>query len=158
MCCHTRMQCRRHRTWHPTHHSIQTRGWPVAVLFIDVEHHTMEYTATHFNVLGQTQPWNPSLTHTPANAHLYDAVMVVVSRKLARKYHTNRVLILGPVVCESITLSTRPQLLPLPFRSKSQSYQWHSKFSPLKQPRPPCTRLEAVGEKMGMLNLYNSIL
>ena len=38
--------------------------------------------------------------------------MVVVSWKLGSKYHTNRVLNPGPVVCESITLSTRPQLLP----------------------------------------------
>ena len=46
---------------------------------------TPEYTATHFNVLGKTRPGNSSPifdTHTPANTQLYDAVMVVVSRKL----------------------------------------------------------------------------
>ena len=37
-----------------------------------------------------------------------DTDMVVVSRKLGRKYRTNRVLNPGPVVCESITLSARP--------------------------------------------------
>ena len=54
----------------------------------------------------------PDLPQTPANAQFYNAVMVVVSRKLGRKYHTNRVLNPGPVMCESITLSARPQLLP----------------------------------------------
>ena len=37
--------------------------------------------------------------------------MVVNSRKLSRKYRTNRVLNPGPVVCESSTLSARPQRL-----------------------------------------------
>ena len=37
--------------------------------------------------------------------------MVEVSRKLGRKYRTNWVLNLTPVVCESITLTARPQLL-----------------------------------------------
>ena len=55
---------------------------------------TLEYTATHFNVLGETQPGNPSRpsTHTPANVQFYDAVVVEVSRKLGRKYNTYRVL------------------------------------------------------------------
>ena len=38
--------------------------------------------------------------------------MVVASPKLGRKYLTNRVLNPGPVVCESITPSARPQSLP----------------------------------------------
>ena len=50
-------------------------------------------------------------THTPANAQL-DVVMVVNSRKLSRKYRTNRVLNPGPVVCESSTICARPQRLP----------------------------------------------
>ena len=37
--------------------------------------------------------------------------MVVNSRKLSRKYRTNRVLNPGPVVCESSTLFARPQRL-----------------------------------------------
>ena len=56
----------------------------------------------------------PSLTlhtHTPANAQLYDAGMVVVSRKLGRKYRTNQVLNPGPVVCKSLSISAHPQLL-----------------------------------------------
>ena len=39
---------------------------------------TLEYPATHFYVLGETRPGNPSHTHTPANAQLSDAVMVAV--------------------------------------------------------------------------------
>ena len=49
---------------------------------------TLDYTTTHFNVLGQTSDpevlSRPS-THTPANAQFNDAVMVVVSVKLGRK-------------------------------------------------------------------------
>ena len=55
----------------------------------------LEYTATHFNIFGIKDPTGksfPDLPHTPANAQLYDAVMVVVSWKLGRKYRTNRVL------------------------------------------------------------------
>ena len=37
--------------------------------------------------------------------------MVVVSRKLCRTYRAKRVLNQGPVVCEFVTLSARPQLL-----------------------------------------------
>ena len=37
---------------------------------------------------------------------------MVNSQKLSRKYRTNRVLNPGPVVCESSTLSARPQRLP----------------------------------------------
>ena len=70
---------------------------------------TLEYTATHFNILGKTRPGNPSPTfHT--NVQLYDSGMVVASWELGRKYRTNQVLNSQPVVCESITLSTRPQL------------------------------------------------
>ena len=50
----------------PSRHSIQTQGQPVVVLSIGVERHiTLEYIATHFNVLGKTRPGNPSPTlHT----------------------------------------------------------------------------------------------
>ena len=51
--------------------------------------------------------------HTQANAQLYDAVRVVVSRQLGRMYRINQVLNPGPVVCESITLSARSRLLCL---------------------------------------------
>ena len=73
---------------------------------------TLEYTTTHFNVLGETLHTHTH-THTPANIE-FDAVMVVNSRKLSRKYRTNRVLNPGPVVCESSTLSARPQRLQIP--------------------------------------------
>ena len=55
------MPCRRHRTWHPPRHSIQTQGRHVVVLSIDVERYT-EYITTHFNVLGQTRSGHPSST------------------------------------------------------------------------------------------------
>ena len=54
---------------------------------------TLEYTASHFNVLGKTRPGYPSLTFHTHQQTLYDAVMVVVSGKLGRKYRTNRVLV-----------------------------------------------------------------
>ena len=68
----------------------------------------LEYIATHFSVLGKTRTGNhseilPDLPHTPANAQLCDAVMVVASRNISRKYRTHRVLNPGPVVCKSIT-------------------------------------------------------
>ena len=75
---------------------------------------TLEYTTTHFNVLGQTQPGNPSPTshtHQRTLNSIMHAVMVVFSRKLSRKNRTNRVLNTGHVVCESITLSACRQLL-----------------------------------------------
>ena len=87
----------------PPHYSIQTRGRLVDVVSIDVERHT--------GIMFWARPDREILPHTPANAQLFDAVMVVVSRKLGRKFRTNRVLNPGPVVCESITLSARPQLL-----------------------------------------------
>ena len=47
---------------------------------------TMEYISPHLIVFGQIRPGNPSPTfYTPANAKIYDAVMVVVSQKLRRK-------------------------------------------------------------------------
>ena len=73
---------------------------------------TLEYTDTHLNILGETRSGNPSI-HTPANPQP-DAIMVVISRALGRKYRTNRLLNPVPVMCESITLSARPQLLPTP--------------------------------------------
>ena len=58
---------------------------------------TLEYTTTHFNVLGKSFP---NLPHTPANAQLYDTNMVVASRELGIKYRTNRVLNLLPMLPE----------------------------------------------------------
>ena len=111
MCCHIEMPCRRHRT--PPRHSIQTRNQSVAVLSIDVKRHTGIHSYP-FQCLGWdlTGKSFRDLPHTPANAQ-FDAVMVVNSRKLSRKYRTNRVSNPGPVVCESSTISTRPQRLSL---------------------------------------------
>ena len=62
---------------------------------------TLEYTATHFNVLGKTCPGNPfpDLPHTPTNAQLYDTDMVVVSQELGRKYRSAYQLGLEPGTC-----------------------------------------------------------
>ena len=61
---------------------------------------TLEYTATHFPHISERST---------------DSGVEVVSRKLGRKYRTNLVLNPGPVVCESITPSAGPQLLPPSF-------------------------------------------
>ena len=74
---------------------------------------TLEYTTTHFNVLGQavTRPRNPPSTfHTHQRTlnfivFMYDVVMVVLSHKLGRKCIVPNVMNPGHVVCESITLS-----------------------------------------------------
>ena len=44
---------------------------------------TLEYSTTHFNIMGQTRPGNhfPNLPHIPANVQLYDVDMVLISRK-----------------------------------------------------------------------------
>ena len=69
---------------------------------------TLEYTTTHFNVLGQTQLGNPSPTfHTPVNTQLFECYY---SGNQSEVYHTHWVLSPGPVVCESIILSACPQL------------------------------------------------
>ena len=63
---------------------------------------TMEYTTTQFYVLGKNQSGNYSfrnLPHTPANAQLYDAGMVVVSRKHGRMYTVPTVVGLEPGTC-----------------------------------------------------------
>ena len=72
--------------------------------------------AIHFNIFGKdpTGKAFPNFQHTPANAQLYDTDTVVVSQKLGRKYHTNRVMNLGPATYEiTTTLIARPQLRPL---------------------------------------------
>ena len=85
---------------------------------------TLEYTATHHNVFGKTRLGN-TRPSTQSNAQLY-AVMVVASWKLGRKYRTNRLFNPGPAVCESITLSARPQPLPLSVTYCSMLFSWTS--------------------------------
>ena len=112
MCCHTEMPCSRHRTRHPTPsqytdtgptcrctiHGCGTSHWNTQLPIL------MSWVRPDREILPR-----PS-THT-SNAQV-DAAIVVNSRKLSRKYRTNRVLNPGPVVCESSTLSARPQRLP----------------------------------------------
>ena len=87
---------------------------------------TLEFTATHFKVLGKTRPGNPFPTfHTYHRSLNLYTDMVVVSRKLGRKYFTNRVLNPGPVVCKSITLSADLQLLLEKLRWKCDYHMHH---------------------------------
>ena len=89
----------------------------------------------------------PDLPHTPANAQLYDAGMVVVSQKLSRKCSVN----LGPVVCKSLSLSTRPLLLLWVVRFKIKiigrlCFTSHQQRGHLETPAPftvPCQGREA---------------
>ena len=69
----------------PPRHSIQKRGRPVAVLSIYVERRTgihNPFLSLESDSVGKSFP---DLPHTSANGQLYDAVMVVVSRKLGTK-------------------------------------------------------------------------
>ena len=93
--------------------TVYRHGTDLSLCYTLMKNVTLENIATHLLswVIPERESY-PDPPHTPANAQLYDAVMVVVSRKLGRKYRTNRVLNPGPVVCEFITLSARPQLLP----------------------------------------------
>ena len=77
---------------------------------ITVYRHGADLSLCYPLMLNVTLESIPDLPHTPANAQLYDAVMVVVSRKLNRKYRINQFLNPGPLACKSITLSACPQL------------------------------------------------
>ena len=81
MCCHTGLSCHRHRTWHPILSQYRYR-----VVSIDVEHitgiHNYPFYCLGSDPIGKSFP---VLSTHAVNAHLYDAVMVVVSQKLGRK-------------------------------------------------------------------------
>ena len=101
----------RDMTPHPV--TVYRHGADLSLCYPFMWNVTLEYTATHVIVLGGTRPGNASPTfHIHQRTPQLDAVMVVNSRKLSRKFRTNRVLNPGPVVCESSTLSARPQRLP----------------------------------------------
>ena len=65
MWCHTGMQCRRQRTWHPIL-SQYIHGVDLSLCSPLMWSFTLESTTTHFNVLGLTRLRNPSpdLQHT----------------------------------------------------------------------------------------------
>ena len=106
----TAQECHAADTGHdtPSRQSIKIQGRTVVVLSIGLERHTGIHNYP-FYCLG-SDPIGKSF-HTPANAQLYDAVMVVDSQNLGRKYTYPPGLDPGPLVCEPITLSARPQLL-----------------------------------------------
>ena len=124
MCCHIGMSCRRQRTQHPTPSQYTNTG-PSCCCAINWS--GMSYQNTQLPTLmsfvrpDQEIILRPS-THQRTLNSIYDAFMVVARRKLGRKYCTNWVLNPGHVVCESITLSARPQLLPTDTWTNSSVY------------------------------------
>ena len=98
-------------TPHPV--TVYRHGANLSLCYPSMWNVTLEYTATHFNVLGETRPGNPSLTfHTHQRTfNLMLSCWSTVGSSVENR--TNRVLNPGPVVCESSTLSARPQRLPL---------------------------------------------
>ena len=69
-------------TAHPV--TVYRHGADLSMNYLLMWNVTLEYTATHFNVLGETRSRNPFayLPHTPANAQLYGTDMVVVSQNM----------------------------------------------------------------------------
>ena len=93
------------QTQDTTHHPVTVYRYEadLSLCFPLMWNVTLEYTSTHFNVLGQTRPENPTPTlHT--HHWTLNYMMVLVSRKLGRKYRNNRVLNPCPMVCESTWL------------------------------------------------------
>ena len=63
MCCHTEMPSRKDMTPYPI--TVYRHGADLSLCYPLMWNVTLEYTATHFNVLGETWPGNPSPTfHT----------------------------------------------------------------------------------------------
>ena len=84
-------------TSHPV--TVYRHGADLSLCYSVLWNVTLEYTTIYFNVLGQTRSGNLSLTshtHTSERSTLWCCFGGSQS---------------GPVVCESITLSARPQLL-----------------------------------------------
>ena len=141
MCCHTGMPCHTGHDTPPFHSipkialsgasklastyfslfnisvhglftEIQTLDSDLSLCYPLMWNVTLENTATHFNVFGKTQSWNPSLPHTSANAKL-DTDMVVVSRKLVSTVLTGSSIhctICSPIAASIIAMS-RQRLL-----------------------------------------------
>ena len=95
-------------TPHPV--TVYRHGANLSLCYPSMWNVTLEYTATHFNVLGETRPGNPSPTfHT--HQRTFNLMLSLWSTVGSSVESTNRVLNPGPVVCESSTLSARPQRL-----------------------------------------------
>ena len=104
-------------TPHPV--TVYRHGANLSLCYPSIWNVTLEYTATHFNVLGETRPGNPSPTfHT--HQRTFNLMLSWWSTVGSSVESTNRVLNPGPVVCESSTLSARPQPLP----------EWIGKYIP----------------------------
>ena len=84
------MECHVVDTGHdtPSRHSIHTQGQPDVVQPIDVERHTADWNTQLSILMSWVRPDREIIAdppHTLANAQLYDAGMVVVSKKVGRK-------------------------------------------------------------------------
>ena len=101
-------------TPHPV--TVYRHGANLSLCYPSMWNVTLEYTATHFNVLGETRPGNHSPTfHTHQRTfNLMLSWWSTVGSSVESTVPTGSwTRDLGPVVCESSTLSTRPQRLPL---------------------------------------------
>ena len=61
MSSHIEMPCRRHRTWHPSV-TVYRHKTGLSLCYPLIWNVKLEYTASHFNVLGETRSGNSSLT------------------------------------------------------------------------------------------------
>ena len=98
-------------TPHPV--TVYRHGADLSLCFPLMWNVILEYTTTHFNVLGQTGPENPSQTFHTHQQTLNFMILIwwLSVRSSVEAYCTYRVLNLKPVVCESIMLSARSQML-----------------------------------------------
>ena len=110
MRCHTEMPCRRHRTWHPTPSQYTDTGPTCccAIYWCGTSHWNTQLPI----LMSWVRPNRETLPRSSTHTH-QRKLNLMLSWWSSRKYRTNRVLNPGPVVCESITLSARPQRLPV---------------------------------------------
>ena len=59
MCCQTGMSCYRHSTWPPPPITVNRSRADLSLCYPLMWNVTLEYTATHLNVFGQTRLGNP---------------------------------------------------------------------------------------------------
>ena len=96
-------------TPHPV--TVYRHGANLSLCYPSMWNVTLEYTATHFNVLGETRPGNPSQTfHTHQQTfNLMLSWWSTVGSSVESTVPTGS-WNPGPVVCESSTLSARPHI------------------------------------------------
>ena len=107
MCCHTGMPCSKHKAWHPTLSQYTDTGptCHCAIHWCGTSHWKYPFWCLGSDPTGKSFP---DLPHTPAYAQLYDGSQLEAPYK---EYCALRVLNPRSVICKSIMLSARPQLL-----------------------------------------------